>query len=67
MYLGVSSSPGYASLTGVMHIKLLSEFLSRPYIMNQKEYHRIASFEDELRALLLEHGIEFDEKYLFDD
>ena len=50
-----------------MHIKLLSEFLSRPYIMNQKEYQRIASFEDELRALLLEHGIEFDEKYLFDD
>jgi putative transposase len=37
------------------------------YIKNQKEHHRITSFEDELRALLIEHGIEFDEKYLFDD
>ncbi len=37
------------------------------YIKNQKEHHRVTSFEDELRALLIEHGIEFDEKFLFDD
>ena len=37
------------------------------YIKNQKEHHRITSFEDELRTLLIEHGIEFDEKFLFDD
>ena len=37
------------------------------YIKNQKEHHRVTSFEDELRSLLIEHGIEFDEKYLFDD
>ena len=37
------------------------------YIMNQKEHHKKVSFEDELRALLIENGIAFDEKYLFDD
>lgn len=37
------------------------------YIRNQKEHHKKTTFEDELRALLIEHGIEFDEKYLFDD
>jgi len=37
------------------------------YIENQKEHHRITSFEDELKALLIENGIEFDEKYLFDE
>ena len=37
------------------------------YIKNQKEHHKVYTFEDELRALLIEHGIEFDEKFLFDD
>jgi hypothetical protein len=37
------------------------------YIKNQKEHHLAKSFEDELRTLLVEHGIEFDEKFLFDD
>ena len=37
------------------------------YIKNQKEHHKKLSFEDELRALLIENGIEFDEKYLFVD
>ena len=35
------------------------------YIKNQKEHHKKVSFEDEYRALLKEHGIEWDEKYLF--
>jgi putative transposase len=37
------------------------------YIKNQKEHHRITSFENEVRALLVEHGVEFDEKFLFND
>ena len=36
-------------------------------IKNQKEHHKKVDFEDELCALLIENGIEFDEKYLFDD
>lgn len=36
------------------------------YIKKQKEHHRITSFEDEVRTLLTEQGIAFDEKFLFD-
>ncbi|HAP96622.1 MULTISPECIES: IS200/IS605 family transposase [Epilithonimonas] len=35
------------------------------YIKNQKEHHKNETFEDEYKKLLIEHGIEFDEKYLF--
>ena len=35
------------------------------YIKNQKEHHKNKTFEQEYRELLIEHGIEFDEKYLF--
>jgi putative transposase len=35
------------------------------YIKNQKEHHKIFSFEDEYRSLLKEHGIAVDEKYIF--
>ena len=35
------------------------------YVKNQKEHHKKVSFRDEYIYLLKEHGIEFDEKYLF--
>jgi REP element-mobilizing transposase RayT len=38
----------------------------KAYIANQKEHHAEFSFQDELRRLLQKHGIEFDEKYLWD-
>ena len=38
----------------------------REYIQNQSEHHRKMTFQDELRALLTRHGIEFDERYLWD-
>ena len=34
------------------------------YIKNQKEHHKKETFYDEYRRLLIENGIEFDEKYL---
>ena len=33
------------------------------YIKNQQEHHKKESFEDELRRLLKEHGVEIDERY----
>jgi REP element-mobilizing transposase RayT len=36
------------------------------YIATQEEHHRKVSFEDELRALLRKHEIEWDERYLWD-
>ena len=38
----------------------------RSYIANQEEHHRARTFQDEYRDLLTRHGIEFDEKYLWD-
>ena len=35
------------------------------YINNQKEHHRRQTFEEEYRAILKKHGIEYDERYLF--
>ena len=34
------------------------------YVKNQEEHHRKVTFREEYIALLNEHGIEFDEKYL---
>lgn len=39
----------------------------RHYIQNQEEHHRRLSFKDEYRALLVRHGIEFEEQYLFEE
>jgi len=35
------------------------------YIKNQKEHHRTQTFEEEYKAILRKHGIEYDERYLF--
>ena len=35
------------------------------YIKNQQEHHKKECFEDEIRRLLNEHGIEFDEKWFW--
>jgi REP element-mobilizing transposase RayT len=36
------------------------------YIQGQEERHRTVSFQDELRMLLTEAGLEFDERYVWD-
>lgn len=38
----------------------------RKYIENQEEHHRKMTFQDELRALFRRHGIEFDERYVWE-
>ncbi len=38
----------------------------KKYIANQREHHRKEDFKSEIRRLLTESGIEFDERYLFD-
>lgn len=34
------------------------------YIKNQEEHHRTKTFREEFIELLIEHGIEYDDKYL---
>lgn len=36
------------------------------YIATQEEHHRKTTFQDELRALLRKHEIEWDERYVWD-
>ena len=35
------------------------------YAANQREHHRVRSFQEEYRALLEKHGIDYDERYLW--
>lgn len=37
------------------------------YVERQEEHHRLRTFQDEFVAALKKHGIEYDERYLFDD
>lgn len=36
------------------------------YIESQVEHHRKLTFQEELRALFLRHGVEFDERYVWE-
>jgi putative transposase len=38
----------------------------RQYIASQEENHRKVSFQDEFRTMLKEHGLEWDERYVWD-
>ncbi len=38
----------------------------KEYVANQAEHHRTVSFEEELRGFLRKHGVEFDERYLWE-
>jgi hypothetical protein len=38
----------------------------KKYIANQQYLHRKMNFQDELRALLRRHDIEWDERYIWD-
>lgn len=38
----------------------------RAYVAAQEEHHRKVSFQDEFRALCQKHGIEVDERYVWD-
>jgi REP element-mobilizing transposase RayT len=38
----------------------------KQYIANQEEHHRTRTFQEEFRLLLQRHGIEYDERYVWD-
>lgn len=38
----------------------------RDYIAGQREHHRKKSFQHEYRAFLVRHGVNFDERYVWD-
>jgi len=38
----------------------------KAYIANQEEHHRKRTFQEEFRLFLERHGIEYDERYVWD-
>jgi REP element-mobilizing transposase RayT len=38
----------------------------RQYIANQEEHHRRLTFQEEFRLFLKRHGVEYDERYVWD-
>jgi REP element-mobilizing transposase RayT len=54
---------GYGAFSSVSQSSVESV---KRYIDRQEEHHRKMTFQDELRALLRRHGIEFDERYVWD-
>jgi putative transposase len=59
---GFAWQDGYAAFT--VSKSLVPEV--EPYIRFQREHHRQSSFEEEYRAFLDRHAIQYDERYLFD-
>ena len=53
---------GYSAFT----VSQLNRDAVLRYIAQQEEHHRTISFQDEVRQMLNRHGIEFDERYLWD-
>jgi putative transposase len=53
---------GYAAFT----VSRSQEPAVKKYIANQAEHHKKEDFKSELLRMLLAHGIEFDEQYVFD-
>ena len=53
---------GYGAFSvSFSHVEKVTEYIAR-----QEEHHRVRSFQDEFRAMLAKHRIEWDEKYPWD-
>lgn len=61
-------STGFAWQNGYAAFSVSQSSVKRviEYIDHQGEHHRKMGFEDELRALLRKHHVEFDEQYVWD-
>jgi len=51
---------------GVFSVSVSQIESTKKYIRNQNEHHRKKSFQEEYITLLKKHGVEYDERYLWD-
>ncbi len=51
---------------GVFSVSLSQIDSVREYIRNQKEHHKRMTFQEEFRAICARHGVELDERYVWD-
>ena len=61
-YSGFHWQNGY----GAFSVSQSNVYRVKSYIANQEEHHRRRTFQDELRAFLRRHAVEFDERYVWD-
>ena len=55
---------GWQESYGAFTYSLREKDMIINYVKNQKEHHKLENFYDEYKRLLIENGIEFNEKYL---
>ena len=64
---GVGSTVGVRDLIAALHEERQSLVEQvKQYIERQAEHHRRQSYQDEFRALCTKHGVEIDERYVWD-
>jgi len=51
---------------GVFSVSASNVDAVRDYVASQEAHHRKSTFQDEFRALLRKHGMEWDERYVWD-
>jgi putative transposase len=51
---------------GVFSVSQSNLDVVKRYIENQEDHHRRMTFQDDLRAIFRRHGIEFDERFVWD-
>ena len=62
IYLKFAWQSGY----GIFSVSQSHVQRVRTYIERQEEHHRKKAFQDEYRAFLTMHGVEYDERYVWD-
>ena len=61
-WAGFAWQAGYGAFT----VSASNVQMVRNYVENQREHHRLQSFQDEYRAFLDKHGVAYDERYIWD-
>jgi putative transposase len=51
---------------GAFSVSASNEAQVTAYIENQEHHHRVRTFQDEYREFLRKHGVEYDERYVWD-
>lgn len=63
---GIDEAFAWQGGYGVFSVSASNVPAVRGYVANQREHHRVRTFQDELRTLFEKHGVSFDEPYVWD-
>ena len=51
---------------GVFSVSASQVTKVKEYVLNQEKHHRVSTFQEEFRALLIRYEVDFDEAYVWD-